>query len=177
MKFQEICTRVLVLLLAISICGTAELAQALQTASPAQPANTQNTTETPAAQNPPATPADLPNAPSTDVAKPAGQTNVTPSVPTTVIFPGGDQATPAQQDQSQAGSTTRQQPLGTAAAEKGVTQGGAASRPAGNAIAGTKQRQSRSFLIKMGAIAAAGVALGTIYALSRGTSSVPPGSR
>jgi hypothetical protein len=94
-----------------------------------------------------------------------------------VIFPGDEQAAPAQQIQSQTGKGTQQQPLGTAAAEKGVTQGGAASRPAGNAIAGTKQKQSRSFLIKMGAIAAAGVALGTIYALTRGTSSVPPGSR
>jgi hypothetical protein len=177
MKFQEMCTRMLAVLLAISICGSAELAQALQTASPAQQATPQNTPETPAAQNPPATPADLPNAPRTDATEPAGQTNPAPQVPTTVIFPGGEQDAPVPQDQSQTVKTTRQQPLGTAAAEKGVTQGGAASRPAGNAIAGTKQRQSRSFLIKMGAIAAAGVALGTIYALSKGTSSTPPGSR
>jgi cytoskeletal protein RodZ len=176
MKFQQNCTRVLVILLAISICGTTELAQALQTASPAQQPAAQNPPETPAVPNAPATPADLPNAPSTTSTQPSGQTTQ-PSTPTTVIFPGDEQAAPAQQIQSQTGKGTQQQPLGTAAAEKGVTQGGAASRPAGNAIAGTKQKQSRSFLIKMGAIAAAGVALGTIYALTRGTSSVPPGSR
>ena len=65
-------------------------------------------------------------------------------------------------------------PLGTATAEGGRTVGGAASRPAGTAIAPAKQRQTRSFLIKLGAIAGAGIAIGTVYALSRGTSSTPP---
>jgi hypothetical protein len=67
-------------------------------------------------------------------------------------------------------------PLGTAAAEKGKTAGGGASRPAGVAIAPAKQKRSRSLLIKLGAVAAAGAAFGTIYALSRGTSSTPPGA-
>ncbi|MCU1308361.1 MAG: hypothetical protein JWN45_3056 [Acidobacteriaceae bacterium] len=182
MKYQQVCTRVLVLLLAFSICGTAEFAQALQAGSAAQsgtttPQATSQDQQTPAVQNPPATPSELPNAPSTNSTQPAGQgTTPTPSTPTTVIFPGGEQAAPTQ-NQSQAGTQTQQQPLGTAAAEKGVTRGGAASRPAGMAIAGTKQRQSRSLLIKLGAVAAAGVALGTVYALTRGTGSVPPGSR
>jgi xanthosine utilization system XapX-like protein len=35
----------------------------------------------------------------------------------------------------------------------------------------------RSFLIKLGAIAGAGIALGTVYALTRGTSSTPPGAK
>jgi len=63
------------------------------------------------------------------------------------------------------------EPVGAAAAEKVPTVGGAASRPAGAAIAPAKQRQTRSLLIKIGAIAAAGAALGTVYALSRGTPS------
>jgi cytoskeletal protein RodZ len=182
MSSQHIFTRVLILLLAFSICGTTEFAQALQAASPAQsgtttPQSTSQDQQTPAVQNPPATPADLPNAPSTNSTQPTGQaTTPAPSTPTTVIFPGGEQSTPTQ-DQSQPGTQTQQQPLGTAAAEKGVTRGGAASRPAGTAIAGTKQRQSRSFLIKLGAVAAAGVALGTVYALTKGTGSVPPGAR
>jgi hypothetical protein len=67
-------------------------------------------------------------------------------------------------------------PLGTAAAEKGQTAGGGASRPAGVAIAPAKQKRSRSLLIKLGAIAAAGAAVGTVYALSKGTSSVPTGA-
>ena len=68
----------------------------------------------------------------------------------------------------------RQQPVGTAAAESGQTAGGAASRPAGVAIAGQKQKRSRSLLIKLGALAAGAAALGTVYALSRSTSSTPP---
>jgi hypothetical protein len=70
----------------------------------------------------------------------------------------------------------RVNPLGTAAAEKGQTAGGGASRPAGVAIAPVKQKRSRSLLIKLGAIAAAGAAVGTVYALSRGTGSTPAGA-
>lgn len=66
------------------------------------------------------------------------------------------------------------EPVGTAAAEKVPTAGGAASKPAGIAIAPAKQHQMRGLLIKIGAIAAAGVAVGTIYGLSRGTPSIPP---
>ncbi len=68
------------------------------------------------------------------------------------------------------------EPVGAATAEKGRTAGGAASKPAGAAIAPAKQRQVRSFLIKLGAIAGIGIAAGTIYALTRGTPSTPPGA-
>jgi hypothetical protein len=54
--------------------------------------------------------------------------------------------------------------------------GGAASKPAGTAIAPAKQRQVRSFLIKMGAIVAGAAALGTVFALSKSSPSTPPGS-
>ena len=86
---------------------------------------------------------------------------------------------PSSQQQEQQTTETKQKdktPLGAAAAEAGVTAGGAASRPAGSAIAPAKQGQKRSFLIKLGLIAAGGAAIGAVYALSRGTSSVPPGS-
>src|SRR5205823_9665862 len=59
-----------------------------------------------------------------------------------------------------------QEPVGAANAEKVPTTGGAASKPAGVAIAPAKQHQTRSLLLKIGAIAAAGVAAGTVYALS-----------
>jgi cytoskeletal protein RodZ len=65
------------------------------------------------------------------------------------------------------------EPAGAATAEKVPTTGGAASRPAGVAIAPAKQHQTRSLLIKIGAIAAAGVAAGTVYGLSRSTPSSP----
>src|SRR6185312_8386582 len=82
----------------------------------------------------------------------------------------------AQQTSGQTQSTAPQptQPVGAATAERVPTAGGAAAKPAGAAIAPAKQHQTRSLLIKIGAIAAAGAAVGTIYALSRGTSSTPP---
>jgi hypothetical protein len=91
------------------------------------------------------------------------------------IYPEGPtpQTTPVQQQGQQQG---QREPLGAATAGSVRTQGGGASRPAGNAIAPAKQHQVRSFLIKFGAIAAAGVAVGTVYALTKGTSSVPPNS-
>ena len=69
------------------------------------------------------------------------------------------------------------QPVGAATAERVPTAGGAAAKPAGAAIAPAKQHQTRGLLIKIGAIAAAGAALGTVYALSRSTGSLPPGAR
>jgi hypothetical protein len=80
----------------------------------------------------------------------------------------GTPAKPAPQTQNQT------EPLGTATAPGVSTVGGGASKPAGTAIAPAKQRQYRSLLIKLGLIAGAGVAAGTVYALSRGTSSTPP---
>ena len=107
----------------------------------------------------------LPNAPSS-----------TQQPSTTVLGPNGQ---PVQQQQTPAEQPATQQspqPLGTAAAESARTAGGAASRPAGTAIAPMKQRQVRSFLIKLGLIAAGGVALGTVYALTKGSPSKPPGA-
>jgi len=69
-----------------------------------------------------------------------------------------------------------QEPTGTAAAPAGRVTGSAASQPAGVAIAPAKQRQVRSILIKMGAIAGAGIALGTVYGLSKASPSNPPGA-
>ncbi|MGH9528712.1 MAG: hypothetical protein ACRD2S_02205 [Terriglobales bacterium] len=69
-----------------------------------------------------------------------------------------------------------QQPGGAAAAPAVEVTGNAVSRPAGSAIAPPKQRQVRSFLIKMGLIAGAGVALGTVAALSLASPGRVPGS-
>jgi hypothetical protein len=69
------------------------------------------------------------------------------------------------------------EPSGTAAAQEGKPAGNIASRPAGAAIAPAKQRQVRSFLIKLGVLAGAGAALGTVYALSRASGPTPPGAR
>ena len=68
------------------------------------------------------------------------------------------------------------QPSGTAAAPSVQVTGGAASQPAGVAIAPPKQRQIRSLLIKLGFIAGAGVALGTVAALTAASPSHVPNS-
>jgi hypothetical protein len=81
----------------------------------------------------------------------------------------------AQTAEQQPSSTPR--PAGTAAAQIGDSSGNAASKPAGVAIAPAKQHQARSFLIKMGAVVGVGVAIGTVFALSSGSPSRPPGSQ
>ncbi len=85
----------------------------------------------------------------------------------------------AQQNQQQPASRQNkkdQAPLGAGVAQQGTTAGGAASKPAGSAIAPAKQRQMRSLLIKIGLIAAAGGAIGAVYGLSRATGPKPPGA-
>jgi hypothetical protein len=72
--------------------------------------------------------------------------------------------------------TQPQEPTGTAAAPAARISGSAASQPAGVAIAPAKQHQVRSILIKVGALAGAGIALGTVYGLSKASPSTPPGS-
>ena len=64
-------------------------------------------------------------------------------------------------------------PVGTAAAPYEPVTGVAASRPAGAAIAPAKQRRVRTFLISLGVIAGAGIAVGSVVALSHGSPSRP----
>lgn len=120
-----------------------------QTAQPAKPADEPSVNDAPAAPPP------LPDAPAS---KPAPIEDLQPS------------AQPVQQSGTQS-------PTGTAAAEAAKTSGVAASRPSGMAIAPAKQHRRRSFWVKLGAIAGAGVAGGTVFALSRSSSSRPPGTR
>jgi hypothetical protein len=70
-----------------------------------------------------------------------------------------------------------QEPVGTAAAGSVDATGVAASKPAGAAIAPAKQRRTRALLIKVGAVVGAGVAIGTVAALSNASPSRPPGAR
>ena len=72
-------------------------------------------------------------------------------------------------------SENGQQPVGAAAAQLGRTTGGAASKPAGAALAPTHQRHSRSLLLKLGLLAGAGIAVGSVAALSKASPSRPPG--
>jgi hypothetical protein len=202
MKIQQRISRMLSVILAGALCVTPELAAAAQqnaqpqsqTGSQAQsPANDQqqNTTQ------PAATPDDTQNTQDQQrPAQPNSGTRVNPSAPPlqpVTTYPdanGSQQEQPAPevtQPQTTPTTTTTtvpeaptpkqpQEPVGAAAAQKVPTAGGAASKPAGAAIAPAKQHQTRSLLIKIGAIAAGGIAAGSVYALSRGTSSKPPGA-
>src|SRR5579883_1135993 len=183
--------RLFAFILAIAICGTQSFAQQTttgaasdqQTATP--PANgngsdnaqtdTQSVPATPVPQNPQLgnsqsampDPSRGPQTPVQQTPQPAGNN----SVPATA-----QPATPNSSNGSERTTPKYQEPSGAATAERGSTNGGAASRPAGTAIAPAKQRQVRSMFIKVGALMAGAAAVGTIYALSRGTSSLPPGA-
>lgn len=162
MILQRWLAKTLVFALAFTLCGLPEVVQAQQ------PVPTQNGQQP--QQQPP----------------PANGTTVDPSLgpQQPVPSPNNDQAPPA--PSQYAPDTTSQtlapppppqqpmqQPLGTATAEGVPTVGGAASRPAGEAIAPAKQNQRRSLLIKIGLIAAAGAAGGIVYGLSKSSPSKP----
>lgn len=70
----------------------------------------------------------------------------------------------------QNGTTT---PVGTAAAPTEQPVGVAGSRPAGAVIAPAKQRRVRTILISVGVLIGAGVAIGTVAALSHSSPSTP----
>lgn len=132
-------------------------------------------TTQPQEQNPPATQPQPQQQP--------GGTTINPSQPPlqppVTTYPGGQEQQPAQTSSVPEAPQPKQQPqqpVGAATAEKIPTAGGAAAKPAGAAIAPAKQHQTRSLLIKLGAIAAAGVAIGTVVGLSKGSPSKPPGA-
>jgi hypothetical protein len=117
-------------------------------------------------------------------AAPPSTATTTPSEPA-VVAPLPDapsyvaqaQSPPATQNDKKATEPAPQQPKGAAAAEVQKSTGTAASTPSGAAIAPAKQKRSRSLLIRMGALAGAAVAIGTVVALSSGSPSKPPGAQ
>jgi len=79
----------------------------------------------------------------------------------------------AQQPGAADPQTDARKPVGTAAAPYERTMGIAASRPAGAAIAPAKQRRVRTIFISVGIIVGAGIAVGSVAALSHGSPSRP----
>jgi hypothetical protein len=140
--------------------------QATTRPSSPQPAETPATPRSGASTNPSVE--ELPDSPGTVSSSSRNTTQVAAS-----------QDTPAQDvaPATQTPPVGQQKPVGTAAAEAPSVRGTGASKPAGFAIAPGKQRQSRSFLIKVGAVIGAGAALGTVMALSMASSSKPPGAK
>ena len=107
------------------------------------------------------------------------QIEALPDSPGSRRVPAADDKFPqsASQQPQQTQQNGTKEPAGTAAAEAVETTGVAASNPAGAAIAPAKQRRSRTFLIKVGALVGAGAAIGAVAALSSGSPSRPPSSR
>jgi hypothetical protein len=104
---------------------------------------------------------------------PLAQTETQPPSPAQGDQPAGSQP---QSQSSQAPSSSPQRPVGTAAAETSNASGVAASQPAGVAIAPAKQRRVRTIVLRVGALVGAGVAVGTVVALTQATPSKPPGA-
>lgn len=138
-----------------------------QSTQPAAPANQTQPQQQPPSPGTSVNPSQAPLAPVTTYPDASDTQQEQPSqnaAPQTTTVPEGPKPKP------------QTEPVGAATAESVPTTGGAAAKPAGIAIAPAKQHQTRSLLLKIGAVAAAGAALGTIFALSHGTSSTPPGT-
>jgi hypothetical protein len=165
MMYRKNLTYALIATLAFVLVGIPEAVQAQEPTQQPTQQTPQNQTQQPSAPGVSVDPSQGPLTPPAASEQPSNQEEtILPDKPT-------PQTTTVEQQQQQ-----QREPLGAATAGTVRTTGGGASRPAGNAIAPAKQHQVRSFLIKFGAIAAAGVAVGTVYALSKGTPSTPPNS-
>ena len=120
----------------------------------------------------------LPDSPGATLAQSQDPAQHAPEIPQ-----GGPQSDsqPASQRQSPDKDNDKkdeklQRPVGTAAAEAPKVSGVTAAQPAGAAIAPAKQRRVRTVVLRVGAILAAGAAVGTVVALTAATPSKPPGA-
>ena len=134
--------------------SSAELSSSRKSSSQSEQSSTQQ----------PATPA------TQEASTPASQSQAPANPPTQPPQPQSEQ-------QALPPDAKPQQPAGTAAAEAPVVSGSPVAEPAGVAIAPAKQHRTRTIVIRVGAILGAGAALGTVLALTEGTSSRPPGAR
>lgn len=106
----------------------------------------------------------------------ASQTATPPSTQNGALQSGTSQSGSSQNTATQDQSQKPQRPVGTAAAEAPRVSGITAAQPAGVAIAPAKQRRVKTIVLRVGAILGAGAAVGTVVALTAGTSSKPPGA-
>lgn len=147
--FQKPIAITLAVLLSVPLCQAQQQPDQTQSASAtAAQTQTQNSSVPP-----PKSSSNTAEPGSPDVQAPAPSSQTTTSTP---------QTTPQEQ-----------QPVGTAAAPYEKPIGSAVSRPAGAAIAPGKQRRRRTFLIKVGLVVGAAVAVGTVVALSKGSPARP----
>jgi nucleoid-associated protein YgaU len=91
--------------------------------------------------------------------------------------PGGVPETPQPQSaQTPQGQQPAPAPSGAAGAKAATVKGAPVAQPAGAAVAPARQRGHRSLLIKLGLLAAGGIAIGSAVALSESSPSRPPGA-
>jgi cytoskeletal protein RodZ len=155
-------TQLLILTLAFSYCGGPQFLRAQTAENPTPAAAQSKSSQQPQSGNQGiVNPSEGPLTP-----VPSSEANAPEAPPTAATVP-----------EAPAPQKSPERPAGAAVGQAGETAGGPASRPAGNAIAPAKQRQTRSLLIKIGVLAAAGVAVGAVVGLTRGTSSKPPGAK
>ncbi|MFZ1141233.1 MAG: hypothetical protein WAN76_18775 [Candidatus Sulfotelmatobacter sp.] len=88
-------------------------------------------------------------------------------------LPDAPQSQPAQTSPDQEPAAV---PSGTAGAKAASVKGAPVSQPAGAAVAPPRQRSHRSLLIKLGVLAGAVMAVGTVVALSQRSPARPPGA-
>jgi len=160
----RIAASTLVLLLAMPLAEAAEATPQLQlpTEEPQRASSVQATTQDTHQPKDPGASADQ-----TDQSAPDSAASPRPVA---TNQGAGSDAAPSASELPQAAPP---KPVGTAAAPYEKTTGVTASSPAGAVIAPGKQRRTRSILIKVGVIVGAAVAVGTVVALSRGSSSRP----
>jgi cytoskeletal protein RodZ len=118
---------------------------------------------------------ELPDSPGTAWSK-AQDASTQQSSSSHTASPASGQTATSQTAPTQDEGQKPQRPVGTAAAEAPKAKGVTAAQPAGIAIAPAKQRRVRTIVIKVGAMAAAGAAVGTVIGLTRATPSRPPGA-
>jgi hypothetical protein len=124
--------------------------------------------------------AELPDSPSATLAaagQPAQQASSAPAAANSKPNPVLEaRATESDSPARQEAPPSAEKPVGTAAAGVMPASGIAASQPAGVAIAPAKQHRVRTILIRTGVIIGAGVAVGSVVALTEATPSRPPGA-
>jgi cytoskeletal protein RodZ len=96
------------------------------------------------------------------------ENSATPDAPSPQVAQSNSEQSSS--DPQDSGTST---PVGTAAAPSEKPVGVTGARPAGAVIAPAKQRRVRTILISIGVVIGAGVAIGTVAALSHSSPSQP----
>ncbi len=125
-------------------------------------------------------PAPQPQAPQSSESQPAPQPQATQCSDQQTAQPSAAQGSDQQTAQPSAAQGSDQQPAlppsGAAGAKASDAKGAPAAQPVGAAVAPARQHSHRSLLIKVGLVAGAAIAVGTVVALSAKSPTRPPGA-